>query len=350
MPMRSVFGPGRQLAMFAILAATTCLITPARLRASLDPRTRPRSAAEARSTRYERSAHWTRFVKVAPGVRLEVLDWGGTGPTLVLLTGLGDTAHIFDDFAARFTDRFHVIGITRRGFGRSSRPSTGYDIATRARDDLRVLDRLGVRKAFFVAHSIACSELSQIAATRPDRVRKLVYLDGADLTWGGWKDIPQPPPAPELDDAEVQSVRRLAAALARDDGYRKPLAAVASIVRTDREGHVIGAASPPEISRMIHEGLQPSRYDRIRAPTLAYFNDMRPDFRMPYYPRLGPAARAEFDRSIEQLSPWYQGHIKRFESEVRGARVVKIPDANHYLFITDEAQVVPEVRRFLLED
>ena len=36
-------------------------------------------------------------------VRLEVVDWGGQGPTLILLAGLGHTAHVFDGFAPRLT-------------------------------------------------------------------------------------------------------------------------------------------------------------------------------------------------------------------------------------------------------
>jgi len=36
---------------------------------------------------------------------------------MILLTGAGDNAHVYDEFAYQFTDRFHVVGITRRGFG-----------------------------------------------------------------------------------------------------------------------------------------------------------------------------------------------------------------------------------------
>jgi len=32
--------------------------------------------------------------------------------------------------APKFTDRFHVLALTRRGFGESDKPETGYDIAT----------------------------------------------------------------------------------------------------------------------------------------------------------------------------------------------------------------------------
>jgi hypothetical protein len=39
------------------------------------------------------------FVTVAPSVQLEVLDFGGSGKSMVLLTGIGDNAHVWDDFA-----------------------------------------------------------------------------------------------------------------------------------------------------------------------------------------------------------------------------------------------------------
>ena len=90
-----------------------------------------------------------RFVRVAPGVKLEVLDWGGSGEAMVLLTGSGDNAHVFDYFAFQFTDFFHVIGITRRGWLPSSQPENGYDVETRAADDIKVLDALGIQKAVF---------------------------------------------------------------------------------------------------------------------------------------------------------------------------------------------------------
>lgn len=40
------------------------------------------------------SKHDARLVTVDQGVQLEVLDWGGSGPALVLLTGSGHTAHV----------------------------------------------------------------------------------------------------------------------------------------------------------------------------------------------------------------------------------------------------------------
>ena len=66
------------------------------------------------------SPHKTTLVTVEDGVQLEVLDWGGSGPALVLLAGLGATAHHYDDFAPALTARYRVVGVTRRGHRGSS--------------------------------------------------------------------------------------------------------------------------------------------------------------------------------------------------------------------------------------
>src|SRR5262249_57915577 len=114
-----------------------------------------------------------------------------------------------DQFAYQFTDRFHVIGITRRGFGRSSQPAHGYDLDTRARDDIAVLDKLNISQAVFVGHSIAGTELSKLGAAYPDRVKKLVYLDALDNGSGGWANLPQPTPPPEPSAKDLESAPRL---------------------------------------------------------------------------------------------------------------------------------------------
>jgi pimeloyl-ACP methyl ester carboxylesterase len=299
---------------------------------------------------FDTAGHKVTFVTVEPGVQLEVLDWGGTGETMVLLTGLGDNAHVYDQFAYQFTDRFHVIGITRRGFGRSSQPAHGYDLDTRARDDIAVLDKLNVRQAVLVGHSIAGTELNKLGAAYPDRVKKLVYLDALDNAWGGWAALPQPPLPPEAAPKDLESVQRLAAASALEDGYRRPLAALCNMVRTDRSGRILGPITPPEISSKIKAGLQPGEYDRIQAPALGIFNKATPQYRMPYYWKLEPAQQEEHDRSIKALSKWVEGAIQRFRSEVKNARVVELPDTNHYVFIVEEALVVREMRKFLLAE
>src|SRR5579872_3203496 len=150
---------GRQIltTVFALIACTAC-------------------AQSAPSSQGE-TALKTQFVDVQPAVRLEVLDWGGTGRTLVLLAGLGNTAHVFDSLGPKLAAHYHVIGITRRGFGQSSAPQTGYDPRRLGDDVVAVLDALHLTDPVLVGHSIAGEELSAVSTFHPGRAAALIYLD-----------------------------------------------------------------------------------------------------------------------------------------------------------------------------
>ncbi|MFN8547424.1 MAG: alpha/beta hydrolase [Candidatus Eisenbacteria bacterium] len=63
---------------------------------------------------------FTNRVIVAHGTTLHSIDYGGEGPAMVFLAGLGNSAHVFDQFAPRFSDRAHVYALTRRGYGRAA--------------------------------------------------------------------------------------------------------------------------------------------------------------------------------------------------------------------------------------
>ena len=110
------------------------------------------------------SPHVTRFITVGKDLRLEVLDWGGSGRAVVLLAGGGDTAHVFDDFAPKLARDFHVYGITRRGFGQSGFvPASGAD--TYGDDVLAVTRALELNRPVLVGHSVGGQELSSVATT-----------------------------------------------------------------------------------------------------------------------------------------------------------------------------------------
>jgi non-heme chloroperoxidase len=123
------------------------------------------------------SPHSTQFVTVDHDVRVEVLDWGGTGRPIVLLAGLGNTAHVFDSFAPKLTSQYHLYGITRRGIGSSSAPDSGYSADRLGDDVLAVMTELKLDKPVLVGHSIAGEELSSIGTRHPERIAGLIYLD-----------------------------------------------------------------------------------------------------------------------------------------------------------------------------
>ena len=108
------------------------------------------------------SRHIVRFIEVEPGVKLEVLDWGGSGEPVLLLAGHGDSGHVFDDFAPQLAHGFHVFAITRRGFGASSQPEQGYDLARMVEDIARVTETLKLKRVNLVGHSIAGDEMTRL--------------------------------------------------------------------------------------------------------------------------------------------------------------------------------------------
>ena len=72
-------------------------------------------ANEESSWRRDRTPHKIHFIEVYEQVRLEVVDWGGSGRPLILLAGGNNSAHEFDRFAPKLTTTSHVYGISRRG-------------------------------------------------------------------------------------------------------------------------------------------------------------------------------------------------------------------------------------------
>ena len=131
------------------------------------------------------------------GVNLHYIDWGGAGRPLVLLAGLGDTAHLYRSLAPKLASRFRVVGLTRRGHGRSGRPDSGYDLDTFVQDIRRFLDTLGIERSILVGHSFGGLEMPLFAIRHPQRVEAIVYLDAL---------FPRLDPEPDLSGDPIWSM------------------------------------------------------------------------------------------------------------------------------------------------
>lgn len=128
------------------------------------------------------SPHSTTVVTVQNDVTLEVLDWGGSGRSVILLAGLGATAHVFDKVAPELASKYHVYGITRRGFGASSAPDPdccNYSADRLGDDVLSVMTALKIERPVLIGHSLAGEELSSIGTRYPEKVAGLIYIDAA---------------------------------------------------------------------------------------------------------------------------------------------------------------------------
>lgn len=298
------------------------------------------------------SAKHVRFVAV-PGhakadVRLEVLDWGGHGPALVLLAGLGESGHIYNDFAPRLTDRFRVIALTRRGHGASSHADTStYALDTLAADIGAVLDSLQLKRASLIGHSIAGSEITRFAARYPDRVDKLVYLDashdfaGVDSVLGAnpaWPPDFSPPPGTGTDTLNA----------ARDWSKRYRFGYWSDAL----ESGVNRSPDPdPAATRCLLRDaiLHPKEYRAVQASALALTarSTMQHWF---FY--LDPVVDSVRWRQAEHwltmvVQPWLDTGHKRFHREKQTRRTIEF-ETDHHLFNSHPDRTLREIRGFLL--
>lgn len=124
----------------------------------------------------EARPHESRLLNIN-GVRLEVLDWGGDGPALILLHGAGTSPHYFDAIARKLSGTFRVISYARRGHGRSETPADSFDVDVITEDLRQVMDSLDIERATLLGHSFAGGEITRFAALYSQRVSAVLYLD-----------------------------------------------------------------------------------------------------------------------------------------------------------------------------
>lgn len=335
------------------------------------------------------SPHHAAMVSVEPGVQLEVLDWGGHGRPLLFLAGLGNTAHIWDNFAPKLTDKHHVYAITRRGFGRSTHTATGYSPERLADDILAVMEKLNIERPVLVGHSLGGEELSSIGTRHPERVSGLVYLDaayayafydaagdyGASLTHlreqlnaladkpgdtvlmdqvraslpqfadnlnrkANSAEHPLPPPYGPPTAADKASFAAMMKRMKGAVGGVPPEAEIHESFMPGPDGSVGALNAAPEAGPAISKS-----YEHFTAPihlpmlaVMGYPQVKSADAALPKYLAAAAAADANQARQIDA-----------FESSQPTARVVRIANANHYIFISNETQVLDAMRRFLDE-
>ncbi len=109
----------------------------------------------------------------------------GTGPPVVLLHGLGCGKRMWFHQALALQGRFRVIAYDQRGHGLTDAPTvaTDYSAALLARDLVGVLDALKIERAAIVGFSLGGGPALALAASKPERVSRLVLADvgaGAD--------------------------------------------------------------------------------------------------------------------------------------------------------------------------
>jgi len=291
--------------------------------------------------------HTAGMVTVERGVRLHYLDFGGRGPTLLFLPGLGNTAHAFDDFAPRFTDQYHVVALTRRGFGESDHPTTGYDIPRLVEDIRQAIDRLQLGKVALIGHSIAGEEMTRFAATYPDRVTSLVYLDAAYDRIAGDSAIQEvfqtPPnvPGPPMPlAADTATPEAYVDFVHRTRGVKIPESDIRTRYRYDGWEEQITVA---------YQSIEPERpnYSAVRVPALAIYAIADSVSQLEPWQRSDSANAAGYQDLVRGMETAERPLREQFKREVPRSRVVEIHGGHHWIFVSHADRVFNAVRDFL---
>lgn len=127
-------------------------------------------------------------------------DGAGTGggleagtPTVLLIHGV-TSSHLAWPLVAAQLPRHRILAPDLRGRGASRDLEGPAGMGAHARDMVAVLDAWGVESAIVVGHSMGGFVATVLAARAPERVHRLVLVDGG---------LPFPPPPPELSTEQV---------------------------------------------------------------------------------------------------------------------------------------------------
>jgi len=300
---------------------------------------------------HDPSPHVEGFVSTN-GVRLQYLAWEGSGPALIFIHGGMDNPHAFDDLAPAFTDRFRVIAYARRGHGRSE--GTGpFDMDTLTADLLGLMDALRIDKAHLAGWSMGGNEVTGMASKYPERVDRIVYLDGAF-------DCADPDFPAAFKAIPARFLHTPEGAMTSLDSYRayykaEVLAPLQDMDRVEaylRETVIIrgdGSLEPrmaPTVQQALFKDLladAPRRYDQVRCPALAIFPHSQFNLHGadPLRRREALVCESQF------MAPLRQKFMEQLRRELAGVELLTVPGAHSDFFLTSREQVVGAMRRFL---
>jgi len=110
-------------------------------------------------------------------VKLHVEDTGGSGRPVVLIHGWPLSGESWSEQVGALSNAgYRVVRYDRRGFGRSDKPSGGFDYDTLASDLSKVLEELDLNDATLVGFSMGGGEVARYVAKQGEgRLRSVVF-------------------------------------------------------------------------------------------------------------------------------------------------------------------------------
>ena len=288
------------------------------------------------------------------GVGLHVVDWGGSGPALILIHGMGDSPRIFDDLARQLVSDFRVIAYARRGHGFSD-PVGPFDTGTLVEDLRQLLDSLGIQRANLLGWSMGGNEITAFAGLYPERTLKLVYLEaGYDWSDPAFLDAlavcplqltPDEKALQSLDEFRAWARKFWLPLVAWTDGLEAHLR---EVTRVGEDG-TVQAIPGSKLSEELFAALAGNKrdYRAVHAPVLALYS---PFFFMTdgTEPEL---ARKVAQWDVSMMGPFRRASQERMRRELPDVTIQTIPGTSHgTIGLLDAGKTAEIVRTFLQEE
>ncbi len=124
-------------------------------------------------------APWREGFVDTPEVRLRYLEWGEAAEEpLLLLHGVGQTAHTWAYFATAVRHLYRVIAVDQRGHGDSGwAPDGDYSMEAHARDLDAVIEQLNLQSFSLIGFSMGGRNAMRLAGRHPEKLRRLVIVE-----------------------------------------------------------------------------------------------------------------------------------------------------------------------------
>ena len=264
------------------------------------------------------------------------LDWEGGGEPLLALHGLASSGHWYRRVAPHLTDRYRVIAPDQRGHGATTQAPGGYDWQTLAEDAIRLLDHFGIARAPVLGHSWGGHVASNLAMRFPDRVSRVVMIDGG-FQDGGLL------PNPTWDAFRQRLAPRLVAGT-RDE-YLDRLAANLSFCWGDDLAEIALTMVHEDPDGQMRDNLRPDNHAQV----LETMWNEPPSVVLPRIsiPALVVAAGPRADRANSQFSRQREVMVAAAAAALPNGRVHWIQDTIHDIGYHKPEELASVIRAFL---
>jgi len=287
------------------------------------------------------------------GVRIQYLDWGGSGPPLVLIPGLGDSPYLFEDIASSLKDNFRVIAYARRGHCKSETSDSEYNNDALVADLRLLLDSLEIDKANLLGWSAGGNEITEFAIRYPERTIKLIYFEaGYDLSQKAFKDILHTLPRSFLADS--LDLRTL-------DAYRKWYhkfwfadidwnstleGNLRATTRINPDSSVTTIPNDSLFTKLLESAMSYHRnYKMIQSPALALYT--KQFFVPPVTDYDVVSVYEDMEKNI--IDPWRLSNMNQMKTELKDVTIKEMPLGAHLSFIfLSRDSLIESINSFLL--